>query len=135
MRCSRKTELSDAVARKSEGDLWYVIGEAPPGYTTEKWYRYNGTSWDLSEDGAISTHTSQLQQQATEIAAKVSKTGGMAASFGWTLTSDGFFLYSDGSLVLECDDRGLTVGGKSILKSSNYSADEDDFTGDGTENK
>ena len=45
------------------------------------------------------------------INAKVSQTGGNNSSFGWTLTSSGFSLFSNNREVLKCDSGGLTVAG------------------------
>ena len=45
------------------------------------------------------------------INAKVSQTGGNNSSFGWTLTSSGFSLFSGNKEVLKCDSGGLTVAG------------------------
>lgn len=53
-----------------------------------------------------------LNVQAREISAKVSRTGGDAASFGWSLTADGWTLSSGGSLVLKADRDGLQVSGR-----------------------
>ena len=60
---------------------------------------------------AEGTLSSQITQQATQIAAKVSQTGGDSSSFGWTLTASGFSLYSGGTEVMKCDSTGLTVKG------------------------
>ena len=60
---------------------------------------------------AEGTLTSQITQQATQIAAKVSQSGGDSSSFGWTLTASGFSLYSGGTEVMKCDSTGLTVKG------------------------
>ena len=48
--------------------------------------------------------------QADQIAAKVDETGG-DSSFGWSLTSSGFELDSNGSTVMKVDSSGLTVNG------------------------
>ena len=53
---------------------------------------------------------SELSVQADEIAAKVDETGG-DSSFGWSLTSSGFQLDSNGSTVMKVDSTGLTVNG------------------------
>lgn len=53
---------------------------------------------------------SELSVQASEIAAKVNETGGNS-SFGWSLTSSGFRLNSNGSNVMTVDSSGLTVNG------------------------
>lgn len=53
-----------------------------------------------------------LNVQAQEISAKVSRTGGDAANFGWSLTADGWTLTSGGSAVLKADKYGLQVSGR-----------------------
>ena len=60
---------------------------------------------------AEGTLSSQITAQATQIAAKVSQSGGDSSSFGWTLTASGFSLYSGGTEVMKCDNTGLTVKG------------------------
>ena len=55
---------------------------------------------------------STLSIQATQIAAKVSQTGGNNASFGWTLTSTGHTWYSGNKQVMKVSSTGLEVTGK-----------------------
>lgn len=55
---------------------------------------------------------SLLSLQAGEIAAKVSRSGGSAESFGWSLTADGWTLTSNGGTVLQADKNGLQVTGE-----------------------
>lgn len=55
---------------------------------------------------------SLLTVQAGEIAAKVSRSGGSAESFGWSLTADGWTLTSNGGTVLQADKDGLKVTGE-----------------------
>lgn len=62
---------------------------------------------------------SLIRQNATEIAAKVSQTGGDFASFGWTLTADGFVLSSGGLEVFKASKAGVEIMGK-ITASSGY---------------
>ena len=54
---------------------------------------------------------SELTLQAQQIAAKVSRTGGDASSFGWYLDADKFQLVSNGSVVMLVNSSGLTVEG------------------------
>ena len=54
---------------------------------------------------------SELTQQASQIAAKVSRTGGDPHSFAWYLDADKFFLMSNEQQVMLVDDEGLTVNG------------------------
>lgn len=58
------------------------------------------------------TLSAALAVQANEISAKVSRTGGNGASFGWSLTADGWRLTSNGSTVLQADKNGLKVTGE-----------------------
>lgn len=54
---------------------------------------------------------SELSIQAEQIAAKVSRTGGDASSFGWHLDADKFQLLSNGTVVMLVNEDGLTVHG------------------------
>ena len=54
---------------------------------------------------------SQITQQASQIEAKVSQSGGSFSSFGWQLTSTAFRLFSNGTTVLDCTSSGMTVRG------------------------
>lgn len=56
--------------------------------------------------------SSQITQQAGEIAAKVSKTGGSNASFGWSMTDTSQRWYANGSLVMKVDKSGVAVKGR-----------------------
>ena len=58
------------------------------------------------------TLSAALAVQANEISAKVSRTGGNGASFGWSLTADGWRLTSNGGTVLQADKNGLKVTGE-----------------------
>ena len=53
-----------------------------------------------------------ISQNATEIAAKVSETGGNASSFGWSLKADGFTLSAGGSEVFKANKSGVEIKGK-----------------------
>ena len=64
----------------------------------------------------LTASVSTLQQTATEISAEVSmkadKTcGDASSSFGWSLTSSGFYLYSNATTVMSVTSSGLTVQG------------------------
>ena len=54
---------------------------------------------------------SELTLQAQQIAARVTRTGGDASSFGWYLDADKFQLTSNGSVVMLVNESGLTVHG------------------------
>lgn len=53
-----------------------------------------------------------LQVQSREISAKVSRTGGSAASFGWDLTDTDWTIQANGRAVLKATSAGLEVYGK-----------------------
>lgn len=58
---------------------------------------------------------SQITQQAGEINAKVSQTGGNT-SFSWSLTSTAFELKSSNSTVFKCNSSGIEINGKVTAK-------------------
>lgn len=60
-----------------------------------------------------------LELHAQEIAARVTKTGGNSASFGWSLTADGFVLESSGQEVFKATKDGVDITGK-ITATSGY---------------
>lgn len=53
-----------------------------------------------------------LELHASEIAARVTQTGGNNASFGWSLTADGFILSSNGQQVFKATKNGVDITGK-----------------------
>jgi hypothetical protein len=60
-----------------------------------------------------------LELHAQEIAARVTQTGGNSASFGWSLTADGFVLESSGQEVFKATKDGVDITGK-ITATSGY---------------
>lgn len=66
---------------------------------------------------AEGTLRSSISQNATAINAKVSQTGGNNSSFGWSLTSSAFDLYSGGTRVFRCTSSGVEINGKITAKS------------------
>lgn len=60
-----------------------------------------------------------LELHAQEIAARVKQTGGNSASFGWSLTADGFVLESSGQEVFKATKDGVDITGK-ITATSGY---------------
>lgn len=68
---------------------------------------------------AEGTLRSSITQNATAINAKVSQTGGNNSSFGWSLTSSAFDLYSGGTRVFRCTSSGVEINGK-ITATSGY---------------
>lgn len=63
--------------------------------------------------------SSRITINATEIAAKVSKTGGSSQSFGWSLTDSSWTLTSNNSTVLRATSSGIEVTGKIVATSGN----------------
>lgn len=66
---------------------------------------------------AVEQLTSTLQQQAGLIEAKVSKTGGNASSFGWTMTDTYMLWMANGSKIFNLDKNGAEVYGRIVAKS------------------
>jgi len=62
-------------------------------------------------EGDISSLEQTTEEIAAEVEAKVDEEGGTTSSFGWKLTSSGFYLYSSGSTVMSVTSSGLTVNG------------------------
>ena len=62
---------------------------------------------------------SSINQTASEVSAKVSQTGGNNSSFGWSLTSSAFDLYSGGTRVFRATASGVEISGK-ITATSGY---------------
>ena len=65
----------------------------------------------------LQSDVSSLQQTATEISAEVShkvdeSLGDSSSSFGWSLTSTGFHIYSNATEVVKITSSGLEVSGK-----------------------
>ena len=101
------------------GDLWYFTGITTSTRENGKWYRYNGSTWELTEDAGIGANRAELQIQSTQIEARVTKTGGTDATFSWSLTADGFILKSNNATVFQCNSTGINVSG-SITATSGY---------------
>lgn len=53
-----------------------------------------------------------LELHASEIAARVTQTGGDNQSFGWSLTANGFILSSNGQQVFKATKNGVDITGK-----------------------
>lgn len=74
------------------------------------------------------TLQASIDLNAKEISAKVSKTGGDASSFGWTLTDSSWLLKSNGSTVFKATKSGVEVTGKITANSGKiggYSIESD----------
>ena len=55
---------------------------------------------------------SSIQQNARDITAKVSSSGGSNSSFAWSLDSQGFSLVSNNTTVFKCTSSGVEISGK-----------------------
>lgn len=69
------------------------------------------------QKSAVEKLTSDLSVQAGLIAAKVSKTGGDASSFGWELTDSDWTIKSGGLTVLRATKSGLEITGTITAKN------------------
>ena len=74
------------------------------------------------------TLRSSITQNANAINAKVSKTGGNNSSFGWSLTSSAFDLYSGGTRVFRCTSSGVEINGRITAKSGYIGNESSGFT-------
>ena len=63
-------------------------------------------------EGDISTLEQTTESLSATVATKADSSGGATSSFGWSLTSSGFYLYSNGSTVMSVTSSGLTVDGE-----------------------
>lgn len=67
-------------------------------------------------------------QQASEIAARVTQRGGNNASFGWSLISTAFILYSGNKAVFTCNSGGISVDGNITARSGYIGNGSSGFT-------
>lgn len=72
-------------------------------------------------EGNISTLTQTTTTIAANVENKADKEGGTTSSFGWKLTTAGFYLYSNGSTVMSVTSAGLTVLGAITATSGSLS--------------
>ena len=63
-------------------------------------------------EGDISTLEQTTDSLSATVATKADSSGGSSSSFGWSLTSSGFYLYSNSSTVMSVTRSGLTVDGE-----------------------
>ena len=87
--------------------------------------RITATAEEISSEvtrakGAETSLSSRITQNAEAITAKVNSSGGSSSSFGWSLTSSGFYLYSDGKTVMKSTSSGLEVIGKITANSGSF---------------
>ena len=69
-----------------------------------------------------------LSTQAQEIAARVTQRGGNNASFGWSLISTAFTLYSGNKAVFTCNSGGISVDGNITARSGYIGNGSSGFT-------
>ena len=74
-------------------------------------YAYQ-TAQAIGSKVETSTFNSTVTQLNNSISAKVSSTGGDPFSFGWTLDANGFYLISNTTTVMECNQYGLDITGE-----------------------
>jgi len=72
-------------------------------------------------EGDISTLEQTTEELSATVSTKADETGGEASSFGWSLTSSGFYLYSNGSTVMSVTNSGLTLEGHITATSGELS--------------
>ncbi len=96
-----KTRISNA-----EGDIT-SLETSVSGITTRV----------TTAEGDISTLEQTTTSLSATVATKVGQTGGASSSFGWSLTSSGFYLYSNSSTVMSVTSSGLTISGKITASS------------------
>lgn len=100
---------------------------APPQEDIDSEYPYKPSS-DRKITRRLANVESEIRQQADEISAKVSETGGdVSQSFSWSLTKDGFILANNGSEVFRADASGITVKGEIHATSGFIGSDSNGF--------
>ena len=62
-------------------------------------------------EGEITTLEQTTTSLSASVASKVSSSGGTSSSFGWSLTSSGFYLYANSKTVMSVTSSGLSVSG------------------------
>ena len=72
-------------------------------------------------EGDISTLEQTTEELSATVSTKADETGGEESTFGWSLTSSGFYLYSNGSTVMSVTNSGLTLEGHITATSGELS--------------
>ena len=72
-------------------------------------------------EGDVSILEQTTEELSATVATKADETGGEESSFGWSLTSSGFYLYSNGSTVMSVTNSGLTLEGHITATSGELS--------------
>ena len=82
----------------------------------------NGLKTRVSNaEGDISTLEQTTEELSATVSTKADETGGEESTFGWSLTSSGFYLYSNGSTVMSVTNSGLTLEGHITATSGELS--------------
>lgn len=100
------------------GRLMRADIEAPEEEAVDHEYPYK-TPTDRAIRRERAQTKAEFEVQAQQIAAKVSRTGGDARSFGWTLTEEGFVISSNNKQVFIANDDGIIIDG-TIRARSGY---------------
>lgn len=95
--------VNKAYLNQTLGLLWMRIGSS-----------YSSSQLSLVNQSA----SSQIVQQASQISAKVSATGGIPQSFSWSLLPGSFDLYSGGSRVFRCNADGIEIDGNGTFSGT-----------------
>ena len=117
------------------GALHAVDVSSPQDEEIDHEYQFTPAS-ERKIERRLANMQSELSVQADQIAAKVDENGG-DSSFGWSLTSNGFTLESNGSNVMTVDSTGLTVNGNGTFtgtvqaKNIAYGGSNGTFSGGG----
>ena len=89
----------------------------------------NAIEAEVSARQADSTEfRATLSAHASEIAARVTQRGGNNASFGWSLISTAFILYSGNKAVFTCNSGGISVDGNITARSGYIGNGSSGFT-------
>lgn len=75
-----------------------------------------------SAEGAVSTLQQTTNALSASVTSKADWTGGNQDTFGWTLSSDGFYLYANGVAVMEVTESGLNVIGSITANTGTLSS-------------
>ena len=82
----------------------------------------NGLKTRVSNaEGDISTLEQTTEELSATVSTKADETGGEESTFGRSLTSSGFYLYSNGSTVMSVTNSGLTLEGHITATSGELS--------------
>ena len=92
------------------GDLWFNTGAS--GYTNNKWYRYNGSTWDVLTDGELATATSNITNLtittnglSTSVQSLNTKVDGLDSRME---TAESTITQQAGQIVLKADSSTVT---------------------------